>query len=261
MSFVKKANARLFHRWDGPEGLPTLVFSNSLGTTHAMWNPQIADLAGHFRVLRYDSRGHGSSDVSAGPYDIALLARDVLALLDALELRTVSFCGLSIGGMVGMWIAANAPGRVDRLVLSNTSAHLGGPEVWNSRIEAVRRGGMEAVANTVIERWFTPRFREANPQTIDRIRGMLLGTPPEGYAACAAAVRDMDQRESLARIATPTLVICGTHDPATPPEHARFIQQQVRGARLVELDASHLSNVEAAPAFTAAALEFLTAAG
>ncbi len=260
MSFVKVANARLFYRWDGPEGLPTLVLSNSLGTTHAMWDPQIADLAEHFRVLRYDSRGHGSSDVSPGPYDIALLARDVLALLDALELRTVSFCGLSIGGMVGIWLAANASGRIGRLVLSNTAAHLGGAEVWNSRIDAVRRGGMKAVADTIIERWFTPRFREASPQTISRIRDMLLATPPAGYAACATAVRDMDQRASLGRIAAPTLVICGTHDPATPPEHARFIAQQVRTARLVELDSSHLSNVEAAPAFTAAALGFLTAA-
>ena len=258
MSFIKTGNARLFYRWDGPEDHPTLVLSNSLGTSHAMWEPQIADLSEHFRVLRYDSRGHGASMVTPGPYDIALLAHDVLALLQALELRRVKFCGLSIGGMVGMWLGANAPERIEQLVLSNTSAHIGGPEVWNSRIDAVRRGGMEAVANTVIERWFTPRFRESSPQTVERIRDMLLATPPEGYAACAAAVRDMDQRESLARIVAPTLVICATHDPATPPEHGRFVAQAVKGARVVELDASHLSNVEAAPAYNRALLEFLT---
>jgi 3-oxoadipate enol-lactonase len=257
VSFIKAGNVRIFYRWDGPEGRPTLVLSNSLGTTHAMWDPQIADLTEHFRVLRYDSRGHGSSDVSPGPYDIGLLARDVLALLDALELERVRFCGLSIGGMVGMWLAANAPARIEQLVLSNTSAHIGGPELWNSRIETVRREGMQALAGTVIERWFTPRFRESSPQTVARIRDMLLATPPEGYAACAAAVRDMDQRESVARIAAPTLVICGTQDPATPPEHGRFIAQRVSGARLVELDASHMSNVEAAPLYNRTLLEFL----
>jgi 3-oxoadipate enol-lactonase len=257
MSFIKAANARLFYRWDGPEGQPTLVLSNSLGTTHVMWEPQVAALSEQFRVLRYDSRGHGSSDVSPGPYDIALLARDVLALLDALELERVKFCGLSIGGMVGIWLAANAPARIERLVLSNTSAHIGGPELWNSRIEAVRKGGMEALINTVIERWFTPRFRESSPDAIRRIREMLLGTPPEGYAACAAAVRDMDQRDLLARITAPTLVICGTHDPATPPEHGRFIAERIAGARLVELDASHLSNVEAAVAYNRTLVEFL----
>lgn len=260
MSFVTAAKTRLFYRWDGPEGLPTLLLSNSLGSTHAMWDPQIAELSQHFRVLRYDTRGHGSSDVTPGPYELSLLARDALALLDALELPSVNFCGLSLGGMIGMWLAANEPARVERLVLSNTSAQLGGPELWNSRIEAVRRGGMAAVAETVIERWFTPGFRQANPEIINRIRDMLLGTPPEGYAACAAAIRDMDQRESLARIKTPTLVIIGAQDPATPPEHGRFIAQRIAGARLIELEAAHLSNIEAAPAFTRAVQDFLTTA-
>ena len=260
MSFVTAAKARLFYRWDGPEGLPTLLLSNSLGSTHAMWDPQIRELSRHFRVLRYDTRGHGSSDVSPGPYQVSQLARDVVSLLDALELPRVSFCGLSLGGMIGMWLAANEPARVDRLVLSNTSAQLGGPDLWNSRIEAVRGGGMAVVAETVIERWFTPAFRQANPEIINRIRDMVLGTPPEGYAACAAAIRDMDQRESLSRIETPTLVIIGAQDPATPPEHGRFIAERIAGARLVELEAAHLSNIEAAPAFTNAVLEFLTAA-
>lgn len=261
MSFVTAANARLFYRWDGPEGLPTLVLSNSLGSTLAMWDPQIREFSRHFRVLRYDTRGHGSSDVSPGPYGLALLARDVLALLEALELRTVSFCGLSLGGMIGVWLASHEAGRLERLVLCNTSAQLGDPDLWNSRIESVRRGGMAAVADTVIERWFTPGFRQANPQVINRIRDMLLGTPPEGYAACAAAIRDMDQRDALNRIATPTLVINGVQDPATPPEHGRYIAEHIRGARLVELETAHLSNVEAAPLFTRTVLDFLTTSG
>jgi 3-oxoadipate enol-lactonase len=257
VSFIKADKARIFYRWDGAEGLPALVLSNSLGTTHAMWEAQIGTLTEHFRVLRYDSRGHGQSEVSPGPYDIALLARDVLALLDALELDRVRFCGLSIGGMVGIWLGAHAPGRLEQLVLSNTSAYIGSPELWNSRIETVRRSGMHALADTVIERWLTPRFRESNPETVRRIRDMLLTTPPEGYAACAAAVRDMDQRDLLTRIRTPTLVICGAQDPATPPEHGRFIAERIRGARITELDASHLSNVEAAPAYNRTLLEFL----
>lgn len=257
LSFVTAAKARLFYRWDGPEGLPTLLLSNSLGSTHAMWDPQVAELSQHFRVLRYDTRGHGSSDVSSGPYDLSLLARDAVALLDALELPSVSFCGLSLGGMIGMWLAANEPARVQRLVLANTAAQLGGPELWNSRIAAVRSGGMSAVAETVIERWFTPGFRLANPAIINRIRDMLLGTPPEGYAACAGAIRDMDQRESLPRVKAPTLVIIGTEDPATPPELGRFIADRIPGARLVEFGTAHLSNIEAAPAFTAAVLDFL----
>jgi 3-oxoadipate enol-lactonase len=258
MSFVKSGNARLFYRWDGPEGLPTLLLSNSLGSTLAMWDAQIPDWSGHFRVLRYDTRGHGSSDVTPGPYDLGLLGRDVVALLDALELKSVSFCGLSLGGMIGMWLASNAPARLARLVLCNTAARLGEPELWNSRIEAVRAGGMEAVADTVIGRWFTPGFRQANPQAIDRVRDMLLGTPPEGYAACAAAIRDMDLRAELGRIATPTLVVTGAQDPATPPELGRYIAEHIRSSQLVEFDTAHLSNIEAAPVFTRTVLKFLT---
>jgi 3-oxoadipate enol-lactonase len=260
MSFVKSANARLFYRWDGPEGLPTLLLSNSLGSTLAMWDPQIPEWSAHFRVLRYDTRGHGSSDVTPGPYDLAQLGRDAVALLDALELKTVSFCGLSLGGMVGMWLASSEPHRLDRLVLCNTAAQLGNPDLWNSRIEAVRSGGMAEVADTVIERWFTPAFRQANPPVIDRIRDMLLGTPPEGYASCAAAIRDMDLRGVLSRIVVPTLVVTGSQDPATPPEHGRFLAENIRGARMVEFETAHLSNIEAAPAFTRTVLNFLTAA-
>src|SRR5262249_41620967 len=158
---------------------------------------------------------------------------------------------------IGTWLAANAPERFDRFVLSNTSALMGGADAWNARIDAVRRDGMTAVTDTVIERWFTPRFRESDPGAVERIRQMLFGTPAAGYVACCAAVRDMDHRTLLSRIRTPTLIIAGTHDPSTPVSHSRVLAERIAGARLVELDAAHLSNIEAASAFNAAVLEFL----
>jgi 3-oxoadipate enol-lactonase len=254
---ARQTAIRTFHRFDGPEHAPVLMFSNSLGTNHAMWEAQVPALSRRHRLLRYDTRGHGASEVTGGPYDIALLGRDALALLDEVGLERVNYCGLSIGGMIGTWLAAHAPERIDRLILSNTSALMGGADAWNARIDAVRRDGMAAVADTVVERWFTPRFREADPQAVERIRQMLLGTPASGYVACCAAVRDMDHRTLLSRITTRTLVIAGTHDPATPISHSRVIAERIAGARLVELDAAHLSNVEAASAFNAAVLDFL----
>jgi 3-oxoadipate enol-lactonase len=257
MPFVEVEGARLFYRFDGPEDAPVLVLSNSLGTALAMWDPQIRRFAEHFRVLRYDSRGHGRSDATPGPYTIAGLGRDALALLDALGLARVHFCGVSKGGMVGQWLGINAPERVERLVLCNTSAHIGAPEVWNERIEAVRARGMAAIVQGVIDRWFTEDFQKRAPETVAEISAMLLATPPEGYVACCAAVRDMDQRADLPRVAAPTLVIAGRHDQATPPEHSRLIAERIPNARLAMLDAAHLSNVEADEAFTTAVLDFL----
>ncbi|MGH8309571.1 MAG: 3-oxoadipate enol-lactonase, partial [Steroidobacteraceae bacterium] len=203
----------IFHRVDGPLEAPVVVLSNSLGTSHGMWDAQLPSLARHFRVLRYDTRGHGASDVPPGPYDMAALGRDVLGLLDTAGIQRASFCGLSLGGMTGMWLAAHAPERVDRLVLCNTSSYMGAPEAWNTRIDAVRRGGMAAITEGVIERWFTSEFRAAEPAAVERIRQMLLTTSPEGYVACAAAVRDMDLRDDLTSISAPTLVVSGTRDP------------------------------------------------
>jgi 3-oxoadipate enol-lactonase len=247
----------LFHRLDGPVRAPLLLLSGSLGTSHAMWEDQIAALTHRFRVLRYDTRGHGRSAVPSGPCDIATLGRDALGLLDALHVERAHFCGLSLGGMTGIWLAAHAPERVARLVLANTSSYLGARETWEARISAVRRGGMAAVTGGILERWFTPEFRAREPVRVERIRQMLLTTPPEGYAACAAAVRDMDQRCALAAISASTLVICGSADVATTPEHLRFIGERIPGARLTELPAAHLSNIEAAEAFNRAVLDFL----
>jgi 3-oxoadipate enol-lactonase len=248
---------RLFHRLDGPEHAPVLALSNSLGTDHAMWEPQMAAFSKRFRVLRYDTRGHGRSGVPAQPATLEQLGRDFLGLLDGLGLQRVHFCGLSLGGMTGMWLGSTAPARIERLVLCNTSAQMGPPEPWNARIEAVRTSGMAAVTEAVIGRWFTSGFRARSPEAVERVRRMLLETPKEGYAACCAAIRDMDQREAIASIRSPTLVIAGRQDPATPPDHARFIAARIAGAKLVELDAAHLSNVEAAEKFTQAVLGFL----
>jgi 3-oxoadipate enol-lactonase len=257
MPFAEVSGGRIHYRVDGALDAPVLVLSNSLGTDLSMWDRQVEALGRSFKVLRYDSRGHGRSLVTPGPYSIEVLARDVVSLLDRLEMARVHFCGLSLGGMVGLWLGAHEPARVDRLVLANTAAHLGPPEVWDARVEAVRRGGMAAVAGGVVERWFTPRFRERCPAGVGAVRHMLLAAPPEGYVACCAAVRDMDQRAELASVRSPTLVIAGRHDPATPPAAGRAVADAIRGVRLTELDAAHLSNVEAPEAFNAAVLDFL----
>jgi 3-oxoadipate enol-lactonase len=257
MPFADVTGARLHYRFDGPDNAPTLLMSNSLGTNLGMWDPQTPALAAHYRVLRYDSRGHGQSTVTHGPYDIAQLARDALGLLDALRIDRAMFCGLSMGGMVGQWLGANVPQRIGKLALCNTAAQIGAADVWNARIDAVSQGGMASIADGVIARWFTPAFAAAAPDAIAKARNMLLTTPANGYIASCAAVRDMDLRESAERIVVPTLVIAGTHDAATPPAAGRFLAEKVAGARYVELSAAHLSNIEAEADFTRALTEFL----
>jgi 3-oxoadipate enol-lactonase len=191
---------RIRYRLDGASYAPVLMLSNSLGTPLEMWEPQVKGFAERFQVLRYDSRGHGGSDASPGPYTMERLGRDAFALLDALGFSRASFCGLSMGGMVGMWLGAHASERIDRLVLSNTAAIQGSAQLWNDRISAVRAGGMAAIVDATLERWFTPAFRGAQPDTIESVRRMVLSTSPDGYASCCAAIRDMDQRPSLPRI-------------------------------------------------------------
>jgi 3-oxoadipate enol-lactonase len=257
MPFADIEGARFHYRFDGPEGAPVLLFCNSLGTDLTMWDPQAAAFARSLRVLRYDRRGHGASAVTPGPYTIERLGRDVLGLLDALQVDRVRFCGLSLGGMTGMWLGTHAAGRIDKLVLCNTAAQIGSPDPWNARIEAVRKGGMAAIEPAVMARWFTARFLERRGPMLGRMREVFLGLPPEGYVACCAAVRDMDQRESIARITAPTLVVAGTHDASTTPAAGQFIASRIPGARYVELDAAHISNVEAAESFTAAVLDFI----
>jgi 3-oxoadipate enol-lactonase len=257
MPFAQGQGARIHYEIEGPEDGPVLLLSNSLGTDLGMWSPQIPSLAARYRVLRYDSRGHGRSEAPEGPYTIDMLGQDAVAVLDAADVERALFCGLSKGGMVGQWLGVNAPDRVGRLVLANTAAFIGAPEVWNQRIETVRAQGMAAIVPGVIDRWFTKPFQERAPDSVARIRDMLLATDPEGYAACCAAVRDMDQRQTIGAIRVPTLVIAGRHDLATSPEQGRLIADTIPGARFLELDAAHLSNIEAEAAFTRALLEFL----
>jgi 3-oxoadipate enol-lactonase len=259
MPFAEFKDVRIQYELAGPTTAPVVVFSNSLGTDLTMWDAQAAALTKKFQVLRYDKRGHGQSSAPAGPYTIEQLGRDVVALLDSLRLARVHFCGLSIGGQTGMWLGVNAVERLNKLVLCNTGAKIGAFEAWNTRIETVRKSGMKAVASGVIERWFTPRFREKEPATVAKVQRVLEGVDREGYAGCCAAVRDFDYREKLGAIQTRTLVIAGAHDPATPPAAGRFVAEKISGARYVELDAAHLSNIEDGERFTAEVSAFLSA--
>jgi 3-oxoadipate enol-lactonase len=245
----------VFHRLDGSEGAPALVLSNSLGTTLEMWDPQLPALAGGHRVVRYDRRGHGRSPVPAGPYSIDDLGADVLTLLDTLELDRISFCGLSIGGMVGMWLASEAPQRIDRLVLCCTAPQLPPPAMWHERAALVRAEGVASVIEAALERWFTPG---ASPDTVARFRRMLLTTPAEGYAACCEAIAGLDLRDRLGRITAPTLVITGEHDPVAPPSSGEELAGAIAGARHVSIDgAAHIANAEQPDAFTRTLVEFL----
>jgi 3-oxoadipate enol-lactonase len=257
---IESEGARIHYRFDGDEGGPVVMFSNSLGTNLSMWDAQAPALAARFRVLRYDTRGHGQSSVTPGPYRIMQLGPDVVRLLDELEIERAHFCGLSMGGMTGMWLGVYAAPRIERLVLCNTAAKIGTPDIWNARIEAVRQGGMAAVAGAVIQRWFTPEFIARAPDAIERTRQMILSTPPEGYIANCAAIRDMDQRETISRISASTFVITGAKDTVTTPSDARYIVERVACAQYAELDAAHLSNIEAAERFTQRLVQFLETA-
>jgi 3-oxoadipate enol-lactonase len=244
---------------DGPDGA-SVVLSNSLGSTPAMWDPQFPALAERFRVLRYDHRGHGRSPVPDGPYELDDLGADVLALLDRLGLERVHWCGLSLGGMVGMWMAINAPERIDRLVLCCASARLGPPEMWADRAATVRAHGVDAIADAGIERWLSPGFIEREPEIAARIRAMLAGTPAEGYAACCGVIERMDQVPRLGEIRAPTLVIAAEDDPATPPEHGGLIASSVPGAQLAIVnDARHLATIERPEEMTELIVGHLTA--
>jgi 3-oxoadipate enol-lactonase len=259
MPFAEISGGCIHYRMDGQPDAPALLLSHSLGADLSMWDRQVAALAPSFKILRYDCRGHGRSLVTPGPYSIELLGRDVVRLLDRLGISRVHFCGLSMGGMVGMWLGAHEPARVDRLVLANTAAQLGPPAVWDTRMAAVRQGGMSSVAGTIIERWFTPTFRARCSAEVEAVRQTILAVPPNGYISCCTALRDMDLRAELVSIRSPTLVIAGRDDPATPPEAGRAIASAIQGARYVELPAAHLSNIEAAAVFNTAALDFLLA--
>ncbi|HET9717788.1 MAG TPA: 3-oxoadipate enol-lactonase [Pseudolabrys sp.] len=242
---------------EGPEGAPVLMLSNSLGTNLHMWDDQAKEFARHFRLVRYDRRGHGRSGVPKGPYSMERLGRDVLSILDALKIQRTNWCGLSMGGMVGQWLGANAPDRVNKLVLSNTNDHYADKTPWNDRITFVREKGLEALVEPNMERWFTKEFRQRAPHAIAHMKEMFVATDRSGYIACCEAIRDMDFTASNPRITAPTLVIVGKNDPATPPSAGERIQKQIKNAKLVSLEAAHIANVEQPGRYTATVIDFL----
>ena len=259
MPFLVLDEVRLHYELSGPAGAPVLLFSNSLGTNLQMWEGQRAALEKQCRILRYDKRGHGASSVPPAPYKIEQLGQDVLGLLDALRLDQVSFCGLSIGGLTGMWLGIYAPQRVHRLVLCNTGARIGTLEMWNARIESVRKGGTRSLAPAVVERFFSPEFRARSPQAVATAQNVLSEVSTEGYIGCCSALRDADLRDRIGGIRVPTLIITGSKDNATPAALGQELRDHIPGAQYVELPAAHLSNIEAAAEFNAALSKFLSA--
>lgn len=250
---------RLAFRLDGPMDAPWLVLSNSLGTDHSLWAPQLDGLMARHRVLRYDTRGHGASSAPVGDYSIARLGRDVVSLLDAVGAARAHVAGISIGGLTALWLGIHAPTRVDRLVLANTAARIGTRELWEERRRVATTEGLDGLADAAMRRWFTEPFREARPDTIDAMRDAYRRGSAAGYAGCCAAIRDADLRDLAPRVSAPTLVVTGRHDPATPAEDGRSLAYAIPGAALVELEAAHLGNVECAAVFTAAVDGFLRA--
>jgi 3-oxoadipate enol-lactonase len=257
MTMLTVGGERFHVRIDGAEDAPALMLSNSLSSDLSMWDDQVPSWAKRFRVIRYDHRGHGASAAPAGPYSLDQLGRDALGVLDALGVARAHWCGLSMGGMIGLWLLTHAAERIDRAVLANTAAHMGPPELWDGRIRTAERGGMQALVEPTLQRWFPADFREAAPATMERMRAMILRTPVAGYQGCCAAIRDMDQRETMKRIDRPVLVIIGARDPATTPADGALIASAIAGAQTVTLDAGHISNVERPAEFTAAVTRFL----
>ena len=252
---------RLAASLDGPASAPVQVLGNSIGTTRAVWDPQAPAFGARFRLLRFEYPGHGGSPAPPGPYSIGDLARGVLALLDDYQVESASYCGISLGGMVGIWLAAHAPERISALGLCCTSAYLGPASMWSERAALVRARGMGPVADQAAGRWFTPAFRRSGPAAVAAIVDAMRRGDPEGYAGCCDAIGGMDQRASLTSVSAPALVIAGAEDPATPPWHGAVIAAGIRGSRLTVIrGASHLANVSQPGQVAAALLAHLLAA-
>jgi len=258
MPVIQSDGCPIYFEMTGPHDAPILMLSNSLGTNLHMWDEQVKPFTAAFRVLRYDRRGHGKSGVPKGPYTMEQFGRDAIAVMDAVDAQKVHWCGLSMGGMVGQWLGANAPERINRLILSNTSCYYASKDMWNDRLAVIAKSGLGAIADGVMNVWFTKDFRERSPDTIADMKHMLLQTQNDGYIGSAEAVRDMDHREILKNIKAPTLIIAGRQDMATTVEAAEFIRARVPGASLTLLDAAHISNVELPGIYADTVLGFLT---
>lgn len=248
----------LNYQIDGPEDAPALLMSNSLGTNFQMWDSQVEDFSKAYRVIRYDSRGHGKSGAPDGAYSMEMLSNDALGLLDHLSIEKAHYCGLSKGGMIGQWMAAHTPHRFHRMVFANTSAFMPqGATTWEDRVNRVTSGGMNAIVDMVVDIWLTDNFRTAKPDIVSNVREMILATPPDGYCGCCWAIAGMDNRETNKTVEVPILVIIGEHDIATPPDHGAAIADSIPGAKTTILDGAHLSNIEDTAGFNNAVLNFL----
>jgi 3-oxoadipate enol-lactonase/4-carboxymuconolactone decarboxylase len=258
MPFATLDRIRHFYRLEGNQSLPVLVLSHSISTDHGMWQPQVQDLLPHFRILRYDTRGHGASDAPAGEYSVEQLGQDVLALVDALHISQFAFCGLSLGGAVGQWLAVHAPDRLTALVLANASPRYLTPANWQTRMDSVKQGGMAALVDMAMQRLFSAKVLAQRDSFVESIRSVFLGTNPAGYIGCCAALRDFEGEQDLGRIKSATLVIAGDNDVSTPwAGNGEVLAQQISGARAIRLPAAHLSNLERPRSFNAALLDFL----
>ncbi len=244
----------------GPQDAPVLVFSNSLGTTLEMWETQAQAFSRDFRVLRYDTRGHGGSVCNPGPYRFAQLGGDVLAMLDALHIDTAHFCGISMGGLTGLWLGVNAAARMRSITVANSAAKIGVESAWLERAAAVRAQGatgMQALADSSPSRWFTADFVAAQPAVVQTAQSWIAGIAPEGYASCCEALAQEDLRTAIAGIRVPTLLIAGAHDPVTTVADAQAMHTAIANSQLATVPASHLSNLEAPEAFNQALQGFL----
>ena len=258
MPFAKLDNARAFYRLEGNAGRPVLMLSHSIGSDHAMWDSQVPDLLPYFQILRYDIRGHGASDAPAGEYTVEQLGRDALAVADAAGIESFAFCGISLGGAVGQWLATDAPARVTKLILANTSPQFGPPANWETRRTTVLKDGTAAIIDMAMSRFFSPETLLQQSPEAASVRSVLLGIDRAGYAGCCAALRDFNHTASLSQIQVPTLVITGDRDVSTPwTGHGEILARGIPGARSVQLPAAHLSNLERPRSFTAALLDFL----
>jgi 3-oxoadipate enol-lactonase len=258
-SLVVDDGTHLHYQLDGPPDGPVLLFLNSLGTDLRMWQPQVEALASQLRIVRFDMRGHGQSDAPSGLYNLERLALDALALLDALDIRQANLCGLSLGGMLALWLAIHCPERVGRAVFANTAARIGSVETWSTRIEAVRAGGLPAIHDAVLARFLSAGFREREPEIAARVGSMILATPSEGYIGCCAALRDADLRNLISTIEARSLVIGGELDEATPPSQAEDLHAGIVPSELMVIPGvAHLSNLEAPELFSRRVLEHVT---
>ena len=258
MPFANVGGNRVFYRLEGKQDAPVIILSHSIGTDHGMWAQQADSLLPYFQVLRYDIRGHGASDVPCGDYSIEQLGQDVTGLADFLGIQKFSFCGISLAGAIGQWLAIHGPDRLTAIILANTSPQFGPRANWDARRKAVLENGMAAIVEIAMQRFCSAETLSRGDAHASSVKSLLLGTDPAGYAGCCAALRDFDSRELLGRIRSPTLLIVGDRDVSTPWEgNGEILAREIPGVRVVRLPAAHLSNLEKPRSFTAALLDFL----